>query len=159
MNKNNIAWALVACAALGASVARAEHKGVPHDAAHAHAHGHHAHEHDTAHEPHMAQPDATTATLKQTDAIAEALTAGGEPIVVDVLGVVCDFCAKAMNKTFGKRDEVAAVHVDLDEKTLSLVLNDGAQLADNDIEKLVKRSGYRLSAIRRGAQALGATTQ
>ena len=158
MNTNKLLIALFTLA-LTAPVVHAEHKGVPHEQEHAHAHGHHAHEHDTAHETHIAEPAATTATLKQTDAIAQALSAGGEPIVVDVLGVVCDFCAKAMNKTFGKQEEVAAVHVDLDEKTLSLVLNDGAQLADNDIEKLVKRSGYRLSAIRRGELALGASTQ
>ena len=54
------------------------------------------------------------ATITQTDDVAAAL-AGGAPVVVGVLGVVCDFCATAMNKTFGKRDEVAAVYVDLDE--------------------------------------------
>ena len=84
-----------------------------------------------------------------------ALTNGGEPVVVDVLGVVCDFCATAMNKIFGKRDEVAALYVDLDKKTLSLVINEGASLSDKQIEKLAKKAGYRIAAIRRDSEAMG----
>ncbi|MEO1575618.1 MAG: heavy-metal-associated domain-containing protein [Pseudomonadota bacterium] len=172
MNKTHRRPGLIALAALvlAAPAALAEHKGVPHDdePAHDHAHGDHAHDHghdmdhsmdhDMNHEAHMASPQGNAVMLKQTDAIAAALSAGGEPIVVDVLGVVCDFCAKAMNKTFGKREEVAAVHVDLDEKSLSLVLEDGASLDDEEITRLVKRAGYRLSSIRRGPQALGTAT-
>lgn len=136
----------------------AEHKGVPHDDAHVHDHAHGDHDHDHDHdtpEPHLAEPTEAHPALKQTDAIAAALDAGGQAVVVDVLGVVCDFCAKAMNKTFGKRKEVAAVYVDLDDKSLSLVLQEGAALSDADIENLVKRAGYRTSAIRRGAEAMG----
>ena len=40
--------------------------------------------------------------LTRTQDIESALVKGGEPIVADVLGVVCDFCALAMNKIFGK---------------------------------------------------------
>ena len=80
---------------------------------------------------------------------------GGTPVVVDVLGVVCDFCAMAMNKIFGKRDEVTAVYVDLDKKTLSLVIGEGEALSDKQIEKLAKRAGYRIAAIRRHREALG----
>ena len=148
------------------AAAWAEHKGVPHDehgehehhAEHAHDHDHdHTHELEAVeHTQHAATPAASVVSLKRTDAIAKALANGGEPIVVDVMGVVCDFCAKAMNKTFGRRDEVAAVHVDLDDKSLNLVLNEGASMSDEDIRKLVTRAGYRLSAIRRGTQALGA---
>ena len=74
---------------------------------------------------------------------------------VDVLGVVCDFCATAMNKIFSKRDEVAAIYVDLDKKTLSLVINDGSDLSDKQIEKLAKQAGYRIAAIRRDSEAMG----
>lgn len=150
------ALVLTAPAALG------EHKGVPHDDEHAHPHAHGDHTHDQQneadHATHVAKPASDLTVLMKTDAITQALSAGGEPIVVDVLGVVCDFCAKAMNKTFGKRKEVAAVHVDLNQKTLSLVLKDGASLGDEQIERLVTRAGYRLSAIRRGPQALSAST-
>ena len=96
-----------------------------------------------------------TATITHTDEISAALANGGAPVVVDVLGVVCDFCATAMNKIFGKRDEVAALYVDLDKKTLSLVINDGSDLSDKQIEKLAKQAGYRIAAIRRDSKAMG----
>jgi copper chaperone CopZ len=93
-----------------------------------------------------------TATLHLADTpeLATALAKGGEPIVAKVLGAVCDFCAVAMNKTFGKRDEVAAVHVDLDEKTLNLVLKPGATMDAETLINLVKKSGYKVDEVSRG---------
>jgi|GEM_PF-101253 len=145
---------IMVAAIFAASPAIAAEKNMDHDHGDHYAHDHDDHEkHDHADEH---SDGATTfgAPLSLTPEIASALDAGGEPIVADVLGVVCDFCAKAMNKTFGKRDEVAAVYVDLDAKTLSLVLKPATTLDDVTIEKLVKKSGYRLSEIRRGAAAL-----
>ena len=95
------------------------------------------------------------ALLTRTSDIDKALMAGGQPVVVDVLGVVCDFCATAMNKIFGKRKEVAAVYVDLDKKTLSLALQAGKTLSDQTIEKLAEQAGYRIAAIRRDSEAIG----
>jgi len=94
------------------------------------------------------------AVLTHTDDIHAALEKGGEPIVADVMGVVCDFCALAMNKIFSKREEIAAVYVDLDTKALNLVLVPGATLSDGTIEELAVQAGYRITAVRRGAQAL-----
>ena len=94
------------------------------------------------------------AAITHTVEISAAIANGGAPVVVDVLGVVCDFCATAMNKIFSKRDEVAAIYVDLDKKTLSLVINDGSDLSDKQIEKLAKQAGYRIAAIRRDSEAM-----
>ena len=88
--------------------------------------------------------------LADTLELTQALAQGGEPIVAKVLGAVCDFCAKAMNKTFGKRDDVAAVYVDLDAKTLNLVMAPGASMDDESLRKLVKKAGYKVDAIARG---------
>jgi hypothetical protein len=74
--------------------------------------------------------------------------------VADVLGVVCDFCALAMNKIFSKREEVAAIYVDLDTKALSLVLVPSASLSDDTIADLAVQAGYRVADIRRGDAAL-----
>ncbi len=136
----------------GAREAGGPEAGGRDDAAHGHApseHGAHVHDQHAADMPANDQP----AIAKTTD-IDAALAAGGQPVVADVLGVVCDFCAKAMNKTFGKRDEVAAVYVDLDDKTLNLVLEENASLTDDQINKLVKKAGYRTASIRRGDAAL-----
>ncbi|MEC8158659.1 MAG: cation transporter [Pseudomonadota bacterium] len=109
------------------------------------------HDHDADHHD-MAMK---VATITHTDEISAALADGGAPVVVDVLGVVCDFCATAMNKVFSKRNEVAAIYVDLDKKTLSLVINDGSDLSDKQIESLAKQAGYRIAAIRRDSEAMG----
>jgi len=122
------------------------HAGMNHDHGAEHDHGAN-HEHGDM--------GMNAATITHTDEISTALANGGAPVVVDVLGVVCDFCATAMNKIFSKRDEVAAIYVDLDKKTLSLVINDGSDLSDKQIEKLAKQAGYRIAAIRRDSEALG----
>jgi len=127
------------------------HAGMNHDHGAEHDHGAN-HEHGSRDHGAMAM---NAATITHTDEISAALANGGAPVVVDVLGVVCDFCATAMNKIFSKRDEVAAIYVDLDKKTLSLVITDGSDLSDKQIEKLAKQAGYRIAAIRRDSEAMG----
>lgn len=89
-----------------------------------------------------------------TPELAAAVADGGTLVRADILGMVCDFCAIAMTRTFGRRSEVAAVHIDLDDKTLQLVVRDGQTLDDATITDLVRRSGYQLTGdIRRGDEA------
>ena len=127
--------------------------GAEHDHGANHEHGSHDDHNAMAHDHGAMAMNA--ATITHTDEISAALANGGAPVVVDVLGVVCDFCATAMNKIFSKRDEVAAIYVDLDKKTLSLVITDGSDLSDKQIEKLAKQAGYRIAAIRRDSEAMG----
>lgn len=117
-----------------------DHSGQDH-AEHETRQGHGSGSHTAHHE--------TAAKLSHTAEIDAALAAGGTPVVVEVLGAVCDFCAKAMNKSFGRRDEVAAVYVDLDEKTLNLVLAADQSMDDAEIRKVVKRAGYKAKTIHR----------
>lgn len=132
----------------------AAHDDADHHAAHNHGgHDHGSHAEESA-EAAAATPTEGGVTLSRTPEIETALAAGGAPVVVEVLGVVCDFCAKAMNKTFGKRDDVSAVYVDLDHKTLNLVLTDSAAMPDKELDRLVKRAGYRVKAIHRGDTVL-----
>ena len=126
--------------------------GAEHD--HGASHEHESHDHEAMSHDH-GDMGMKAATITHTDEISAALANGGAPVVVDVLGVVCDFCAMAMNKIFSKRDEVAAIYVDLDKKTLSLVINDGSDLSDKQIENLAKQAGYRIAAIRRDNKAMG----
>lgn len=113
-----------------------------------HSGDHASHDHETM-EDNM-QAESGRFTLASQPELAAALAAGGEPIVAKVLGAVCDFCATAMNKTFGKRDDVAAVYVDLDAKTLNLVLKPDASMDDETLRKAVKKSGYKVDSIARG---------
>ena len=122
---------------------------------------HHDHDHqatDTDHAAHDGHQAAGGPVLTRTEAIESALADGGEPIVADVLGVVCDFCALAMNKIFSKREEVAAIYVDLDTKALNLVLAPGASMSDQTIADLAVQAGYRIAEVRRGDAALGSAS-
>ena len=121
-------------------------------------HEHHDHDHqatDTDHTAHDGHQATGGPVLTRTEDIESALADGGEPIVADVLGVVCDFCALAMNKIFSKREEVAAIYVDLDTKALNLVLAPGASMSDQTIADLAVQAGYRIAEVRRGDAALG----
>ena len=68
---------------------------------------------------------------------------------VDVNGMVCDFCARALEKVFSEKQEVAAIDVDLDNGKISINFNDGASLDDSLIQKLVTNSGYDVVKINR----------
>ncbi len=100
---------------------------------------------------HAHQGETLQPTLHED--IEAALAAGGSLVVAEVNGMVCDFCATAMTRTFGRRDEIGAVHVDLDTKTLQLVIREGLAMDDATITDLVTRSGYQLASIRRGTGA------
>ena len=122
------------------------------------------HEHGQEHEHEQGVTDGSknassvtpaTGRLTITPEIEIALANGGTAVVADVLGVVCDFCAVAMNKIFGKQEEVAAVYVDLDTKALNLVFKPGASLDDEAIAALAVQAGYRISAVHRNAAVLG----
>ena len=163
INIVSIAVIVLLSAAVAAQNAnsQSQHSGHSADSDSPHAHHDHA---DSGHYPEAdpGGPDGADpkspdniAMLTVTDAIEIALSEGGEPIVADVLGVVCDFCALAMNKIFGKRDEVAALYVDLDTKALSLVLKPGTSLSDEAIADLAIQAGYRVADVRRGKEALG----
>ncbi len=117
---------------------------------------HHAgHDHSVDnHGEDLAATQQTTLSLANQPELLAAAAAGGEPIVAKVLGAVCDFCAKAMNKTFGKRKDVAAVYVDLDAKTLNLVLVPGATITDKELLKAIKKSGYKAEDITRGPSVI-----
>ena len=120
----------------------------------------HEHEHAHAHSASDSGADVATATpatgrLTITPEIEIALANGGNAVVAEVLGVVCDFCAVAMNKIFGRQEEVAAVYVDLDTKALNLVFKPGASLDDDAIAALAVQAGYRIAAVHRSDAILG----
>ena len=70
-------------------------------------------------------------------------------VTAKVNGMVCDFCARAVTKVFGKEDTVENVHVDLDNGEIHVTLKSGTEMSDAEIEKLVTKSGYDLVSIDR----------
>lgn len=75
--------------------------------------------------------------------------ASGETVVAKVNGMVCDFCAQAVTKVFGREDAVERVDVDLDNGEIKVAMKPGKTLDDAKIESLVRKSGYALVAVER----------
>lgn len=70
-------------------------------------------------------------------------------LTVSVKGMVCDFCAQAVTKVFGRNDAVDGVHVDLDNGEIHVGLKPGMSLSDDEVETLVNRSGYAMISVER----------
>lgn len=68
---------------------------------------------------------------------------------VNVNGLVCDFCAQALNKTFGKYEEVKAINVNLETKIVTVNFNDDKTLDDATITKIITDAGYNVEKIHR----------
>ncbi len=65
-------------------------------------------------------------------------------------GLVCDFCARALEKVFGKRDDVEGIKVDLDKGNVMVAMKQGQTIDDETLTKLITDSGYNVRGIERG---------
>ena len=70
-------------------------------------------------------------------------------LTVAVEGMVCDFCAQAIQKVFLKKEEVAGITVDLDNQNVIIALKEDTNITDNVIEDLFINAGYNVSEIKR----------
>ena len=70
-------------------------------------------------------------------------------LTVAVEGMVCDFCAQAIQKVFLKKEEVAGITVDLDNQNVIIALKENKNITDNVIEDLFINAGYNVSEINR----------
>ena len=73
--------------------------------------------------------------------------AASQPVTVNVSGLVCDFCARAIEKVFGKEEAIKDVKVDLDSKTILLNFKDKQNIDDAKITELVTNAGYKVVSI------------
>ena len=71
-------------------------------------------------------------------------------IDAEVNGLVCDFCARALEKVFGRQKDVLNIDVNLDQGHISIAMKEGKTLDDKTLKKLIKHSGYNLIAIKKG---------
>lgn len=71
-------------------------------------------------------------------------------VVVDVNGLVCEFCAVTIEKNFiKKKDSVEAVKVDLDSKKVTISLQEGKDISDDEVRETIVNNGYNVVAITR----------
>lgn len=73
----------------------------------------------------------------------------GNTINVKVNGLVCDFCAQAIDIMLKKDPAVKASRINLNTKLVTIRLNDGNQMSDGRIAQLITSAGYNVVGISR----------
>lgn len=82
-------------------------------------------------------------------AAAPSWAAHGETVHVKVRGLVCDFCARAVEKVFINTGDVGAVDVDLNAALITVEMKEGKYFSDEAITAHVTNSGYNVENIHR----------
>ena len=72
-----------------------------------------------------------------------------ETVNITVNGLVCSFCATAIEKTFGKKG-VDNIDVNLSEKYVRFDLPETVNLTDEEITQAINDAGYDVVEIDRG---------
>ena len=65
-----------------------------------------------------------------------------------VNGLVCDFCARSLEKTIGKQDKVESINIDLKDKLITINFYENQKLEENIITQLINDSGYTVREIK-----------
>ena len=72
---------------------------------------------------------------------------GGQVAVVSVMGMVCDFCARGIEKTFGKDSAVTKIDVDLSSGKVLLAYAPETEINRAGIEQNILNNGLNTTAI------------
>ena len=72
-----------------------------------------------------------------------------EVLNISVNGLVCDFCARSIEKLFSKKESVKSINVNLEQMLITISLKKGKSLNDDIITKVITDSGYDIREIRR----------
>ena len=75
--------------------------------------------------------------------------AAGQLVTIGVNGMVCDFCAIALEKVFNEKEEVKKIEVSLEDKAVRVFLKEGQNLDDDALREMVVNSGYNVRDITR----------
>lgn len=81
--------------------------------------------------------------------LAGSAFANTNHIHVKVDGLVCDFCARALEKVFSKEESVENITVNLDGGYVAIKLKDGMDISDEKLQNLITDSGYNITDITR----------
>ena len=73
----------------------------------------------------------------------------GTLMIVAVEGMVCDFCAQAIEKVFMKKEEVAGININLDDQIVIISLKSAKDIENTIIEELFINAGYNVQTINR----------
>ncbi len=70
-------------------------------------------------------------------------------IVAHVKGMVCDFCARGLEKVFKKKKEVHEIKISLEHQTVDFILKPKQNLSDKIITKMIEDNGITVERIER----------
>ena len=102
---------------------------------------------NTSHAPHAHSADAKLVDGKIENLDSDRFDRfisdlkGYKVAVISVKGMVCDFCARGIQKTFNKRDEIKKVDVDLDKGKVLLAFTSSATIDFEEIKKTIQSNG------------------
>ncbi len=85
--------------------------------------------------------------LTFTVLMALSNAAYAETIKASVNGLVCAFCATAIEKTFKAQPAVETVKVDLETKLVTITTKEGQNLDDETVKKMITDAGYAITNI------------
>jgi mercuric ion binding protein len=72
-----------------------------------------------------------------------------DEISVKVQGMVCSMCAQGIKKKFSEIKEVKTIDVNLDQKVVSILTEEGKNIDDKTIKKIITEAGYNVANIER----------
>jgi copper chaperone CopZ len=96
----------------------------------------------------FAAPVYATSEVTPAETQAERIEKSGDAHV-SVNGLVCDFCARALEKVFGTEEAVESIDVDLDTKIITIYFIENQSLDNDRITTLITDAGYNVEAIHR----------
>ncbi len=97
----------------------------------------------------LAMPFGAAAQPQAAQQAAPAAVPFAADAVVSVNGLVCDFCAQTLDKSFKRHAQVRAIRVDLTAKTVSIDFQPGLSLDDATLRRIITNAGYAVTAIQR----------
>lgn len=106
--------------------------------------------HDHSKMDHGKMDHSGHADIEPSGEAKELSAACEDTINVKVDGLVCDFCARALEKVFGKRDDVQDIKVDLDNASVVVAMKPDQTIDDDTLTQLITDSGYNVRDIERG---------
>ena len=70
-------------------------------------------------------------------------------IVAHIPAMTCQDCAESIEKELKANPSVTGVTIDVDAKTATIAVKDGAELTDAEIKKSVEAAGFLLDGVDR----------
>ena len=126
---------LLAALLLAATASQAAHHEM------GHMHSHEGHVHDT-----MVDGQKLSVDAERFDNFVSAVP-GDQIVVISVQGMVCDFCACGIEKTFGKDSSATKIDVDLASGKVLLSYSPDTEIDRASIEKNILNNGLNTTAI------------